>query len=218
MSDWRVAKSLEVLRDQLNQMAPARSKASDGTIAGDAHHQANPSSDHEPWIVDDRGLHVVSALDITHDPHHGVDCGVIAEALRASKDKRIKYIIWNRRICNSTVQPWMWRKYIGKSPHTEHIHISVKSNQPLYDDRDPWQIGELVPDPQAPPQLVRPQLKRGAIGAAVEQLQELLKITADGQFGPATEKAVRQFQRDHDLVDDGVVGLYTWKAIEGSKA
>lgn len=44
--DWRVAKSLLVLRDQVNKMAPNRNKASDGTI-GDETHQSH-NSDHNP--------------------------------------------------------------------------------------------------------------------------------------------------------------------------
>jgi hypothetical protein len=65
---WRPAKSLIQLRDQINQIAPNRSKASDGTI-GDAAH-ASRASDHNPWVREgDAG--VVTAIDITHDPDDG---------------------------------------------------------------------------------------------------------------------------------------------------
>ena len=47
---WRVAESLQRLLDQVNQMAPVRSKASDGAI-GDASHQTR-DSDHNPWVTD----------------------------------------------------------------------------------------------------------------------------------------------------------------------
>ena len=36
----------------------------------------------------------------------------------------------------------------------------------------------------------------------------------DGDFGQATEKAVKQFQKDHGLTADGVVGEKTWAALE----
>src|SRR5678816_1399241 len=96
MSEWRVAKCLNVLLKQVNALAPKRSKDSDGTI-GDAAHQAR-TSDHNPWVVDDAGQHVVTARDITHDPADGCDAGAIAKTLAASKDYRLKYIIWNHQI------------------------------------------------------------------------------------------------------------------------
>ena len=48
---------------------------------------------------------------------------------------------------------------------------------------------------------------------AVEQLQSALHLTADGDFGPETEAAVRRLQARHGLAVDGVVGAQTWGAI-----
>ena len=53
-------------------------------------------------------------------------------------------------------------------------------------------------------------LRRGAEGYEVKKLQRILKITADGVFGPMTEKAVIQFQLSRDLKPDGIVGSNTW--------
>ena len=46
-------------------------------------------------------------------------------------------------------------------------------------------------------------------GAAVAALQRALGITADGVFGPQTERAVRRYQRGHSLTVDGIAGPQT---------
>ncbi|MFN0191469.1 MAG: hypothetical protein ACKVP5_05760 [Aestuariivirga sp.] len=136
---WRVAASLEKLRKQINARAPNRSKLSDGGI-GDTNHK-NRKSDHNPWVIDG-GRGVVTARDITHDAARGCNCHKLAESLRGSRDKRIKYIIWNRRICSSSPQKgmpaWAWRNYVGKNGHTHHMHISVQPLKSLYDSENPW--------------------------------------------------------------------------------
>jgi len=120
---WRLAKSLETLRTEVNAKWPNRSKHSDGTI-GDESHQTR-DSDHNPW-VEDGAVRVVTAMDITHDPAHGLDSEQLAECLRRSKDRRIKYIISNRKIASSEQSPWEWRPYKG-------AHSTVKCNTRIFD-------------------------------------------------------------------------------------
>ena len=52
-------------------------------------------------------------------------------------------------------------------------------------------------------------VKRGDRGEAVRSIQQELGISADGVFGAQTERAVKRFQRRHDLVPDGIVGPLT---------
>lgn len=143
---WRVAKSLEKLRAQLNAMAPGRSKASDGGIGDESHAERN--SDHNPWVDFDGVRGVVTARDFTHDPAGGCDAGVLAEQIRAARDPRVKYIIWNRRIANSSSiggsAPWEWRPYTGKNPHNHHVHISVQPDRARYDSEADWNIQRLT--------------------------------------------------------------------------
>lgn len=117
MLEWRLAKSLTVLRDQINSIAPSRSKLSDGSIGDTAH--SSRTSDHNPFNG------VVHAIDITHDPKGGCDGYILAEVLRMGKDSRIKYVISNGKIFSSIVQPWVWRPYDGVNKHSHHTHVSV---------------------------------------------------------------------------------------------
>lgn len=53
-------------------------------------------------------------------------------------------------------------------------------------------------------------LKVGSKGDDVKKLQEKLGLTADGNFGPGTEKAVKEWQSANGLTADGIVGSGTW--------
>lgn len=62
-------------------------------------------------------------------------------------------------------------------------------------------------------------LRKGSIGAAVWELQAFLRLQGypvgaiDGKFGNLTQQAVRAFQHDHGLTEDGVAGTATRAAI-----
>jgi Transglycosylase-like domain/Putative peptidoglycan binding domain len=56
-------------------------------------------------------------------------------------------------------------------------------------------------------------VKSGDRGTAVRAIQGQLGITADGVFGPMTERAVKRFQSRHNLVPDGIVGPLTRSAL-----
>ncbi len=78
-----------------------------------------------------------------------------------------------------------------------------------------FMAGTITPPPPIPPKdaMDRPTLRRGATGELVKEIQEKVGAKVDGDFGPKTEAAVRQFQRDNGLVPDGIVGPLTWAAL-----
>jgi hypothetical protein len=144
-SEWRVAKALLALREQVNEVAPRRKKNSDGTISDERHcGHVNASSDHCPRMLDGNRIAVVCAIDITDDPAGGCNAHAIAEQIRQSHDPRVKYIISNARIASSAAvngaELWEWRPYSGSNPHRKHCHISLKSDPALFDKTTRWAI------------------------------------------------------------------------------
>ena len=148
---WKLAPALVKLVAQLDEAAPHRDRASDGSIASHQHHLANPRSDHEPHQFQDGEF--VTAIDITHNPEHGVNCPYLWDALLKNKDKRIKYVIFNRRIFNDerfvthttgakARGPWNPGPYDGSSPHTHHIHISIWGDTAT--DAGAWKLPEWL--------------------------------------------------------------------------
>lgn len=211
---WRLAKSLVKLREQINVLYPDRDKSSDGTI-GDLRHQ-NTKSEHNP-----NKAGVVRATDIDEDVSQGSDAMPIVRALIASRDPRILYIIYEGRMIRSYrakdgTAPWVWTAYHGANPHKHHFHLSVVEDPKLYDNASDWDLSAL--GKPEPPKSVQPELRRGAIGEAVKRLQLALRahgeyIDADGDFGPATEKALKNFQLEKGLRVDGIAGKLTNAAL-----
>lgn len=97
------------------------------------------------------------------------------------------------------------------------LHESLSDYPWTHWARPAW--GEAVND-------TPPTLRKGSEGPHVKELQKALllhgydlpKYGADGKFGAETEKAVRVFQRNMGLVEDGVVGRKTWAALGSAKA
>jgi len=58
------------------------------------------------------------------------------------------------------------------------------------------------------------------VPVAPQQVQEALKAAGyylgsiDGKLGPQSEKAIKEFQVDHDLASDGIVGRKTWTELK----
>jgi hypothetical protein len=118
------------LREQFDDAYPDRDRTSDGWI-GDTRHGAR-KSDHNPdaqgWVraIDiDRDLSGKAKPDLMPDL---VD--QVRKACKARSEKRIAYIIFDRKIC-SPILRWKWRKYTGANKHTHHAHFSFKKEADL---------------------------------------------------------------------------------------
>ena len=220
----RSVESLKTLLAQINKLAPKRSKVSDGWI-GDVKHMAR-HSDHNP---EPDGT--VDARDFTNDPNNGFDSKKFSDAIVASKDPRLSYIICNGQIIHGrkgakNKKPWMWYKYNGPNGHYHHVHVSVLDEG--QDDTTPWKIDSAFKKGSSTPPVgavvitkkeAESILKKGSKGEMVEELQKNLTKAgydagaADGDFGDKTDEAVRDFQKDYGLRVDGWAGTRTQRKL-----
>lgn len=127
------APACRAMLSEASRLWPGRNRASDGILPSVAHTIANPTSDHE------RGL----AVDLTHDPEHGVDCEVLAEIVK--RDARTKYVIFRSRIWSKDRAAEGWRRYRGSNPHDKHMHVSIRADR--RHDTSPWFGRPHVPQP-----------------------------------------------------------------------
>lgn len=103
------------------------------------------------------------------------------------------------------------RPYTGVHPHYDHVHVELTpaAGRTLTRAALTAELGSRAPAP-AP----RPTIRQGARGQDVVDLQRALGgLTADGIFGPATDRAVRDYQRRSGLTVDGIVGRRTWASL-----
>lgn len=81
------------------------------------------------------------------------------------------------------------------------VKKTVKKSQPAVEERiAPEYLGVL---------------RNGSRDASVNHVQEKLGITGDGWYGRETTRAVRKYQQNNKLYNDGIVGPKTWKHMFG---
>lgn len=122
-------------------------------------------------------------------------------------------------------------KHIGRGPefccgHAEYALPSGRKSDPNFGmDGFRTAVAAILdgripprrPIPAAEPDGGRPTLRRvqpPMRGSFVKKVQAKLGVEGPDVFGPKTEAAVREFQRAHDLVPDGIVGPKTWEKLD----
>ena len=89
-----------------------------------------------------------------------------------------------------------------------------------------WAVPKGIGGGDIPVPSGKPTLRRGDKGIYVTLMQteliqrgyDLGSWGADGKFGAATEKAVKQFQQDWGLKVDGIIGPNTWAMLDSTPA
>lgn len=95
---------------------------------------------------------------------------------------------------------------------TRKLYTVMGAYRPTYDGDEVTGCG-----------ITLPELRRGSKGSSVEAMQILLegngyscgRYGTDADFGPDTEKALREYQQFRGLSADGVCGEKTWRRLLG---
>jgi hypothetical protein len=182
-----------------------------GTIAGGGHVATWPATDH---AAEPDGS--IDAADFMLGPAFtAADAQRLRNQLIKSRDNRIGYVIWNKHITSSTVQPWVERGYTGTDPHTGHLHLSV--NDADENDTREWKLEDrthafLPLDAYSLPVLVKGMDDDDYTGyRAVTRAQKLLGEKADGVYGDKTVAAVKLL----GINDGKKIDLAVWVKLAG---
>jgi hypothetical protein len=149
---WLLVPCLVQLRSEFNAIAPDRSKASDGSVGDPAH--AASSSDHNPDETGNVPIHDADKVNEVHAIDVDADLRTdnltmekvvqfLLGRLRSGAEKRLRYIIYNRRIWSAT-SSWVQKPYTGANPHDKHAHFSASYSTSREADTSSWHLEELV--------------------------------------------------------------------------
>jgi len=204
---YYLAPSLDNLRDEINARWPNRSKRSDGWIGDPAH--AARVSDHNP---NSRGS--VNALDVTND---GIDVDALIAA--AMRHPSTAYIISRGYIYSRRYQ-WAKRPYLGVNPHNTHVHISIQQTRTAEWDETRWfrrrstfplGQGQSFGTPRSA--MVFDGTESPERARDIQRIQQRLRITPTGKYGPYTLVKVANWQLWKGLRPTGRVGASTWRRL-----
>lgn len=216
-ANWELAPSLIKLMADVDAKWPKRKKVHDGSI-GDASHAARASEHNPDHDADPMPKGYVSAVDITKDSV------AMAKTLLAELigDDRVWYVIHDGFIYSRT-HDWAKRVYTGPNRHELHIHVSLRQTKEAANSTAGWFSKVDAPDPTPDPKPEPPKPSAKKLPALtindrdeilVPFLKRFFGITnPDTLFGRALLGKVRLYQKNQNLMTDGVVGAKTWAKI-----
>lgn len=133
---------------------------------------------------------------------------------------RLRHAIWNQRITSVVKYPGQVRLMADRGSvtenHKDHVHVLFYAGTYRKPEAAPAAPSKPKPAP------ADPTLQRGSTGERVRKLQQGLRavfpayagrLVVDGSFGPATDKALREFQRRSGLAVDGKAGPATRRIL-----
>ena len=219
MADWVLVPSLVQLRAELNEIAPGRDRTSDGTI-GDRAHQASVSDHNDDEvgrvpIRDADGKHEVHAFDADDDlrtPNLTMEMVVqhILRRARSGAEKRLRYIIYNRRIWEAS-NGWRQRAYTGASPHTEHAHFSASYDTKLEASKASWRLEDIpVALTDADKKWLADRIDAAATAAAERVWKKKLNIAVAPGAKPNLQEAgsiLRYVSSEHHAIEEDIESL-----------
>jgi len=145
-----------------------------------------------------------------------MDVDAVDDPDQVSEDKEIALMsaiwFWNKNGLNKyadsgdikTMTKRINGGYIGLEDRIHHwkeaLHAmgaEVENHQEDEDEDDSFDLDDIG------------VLRKGAKGEGVKMMQEALGIGADGDFGPGTERALKEWQAANGLVADGIAGPAT---------
>ena len=140
-----MAAPIDSLADDIEAAYPP-SHPKDGTVAGRFHDANSPNSDHRPKPISGTGI--VRAVDFGE---HDEEVFGILDAIRASRDSRIKYGIHHGQMFSSYASagtpPYTWRPYT-RGGHIDHGHVSTLTSADA--QAGAWDIGTDTGDDMMP--------------------------------------------------------------------
>lgn len=142
-----------------------------------------------------------------------------AKVMGMSLDEVIEYMQTKKGSVDSAA--WFWDSRNLNQEADEHDVRSMTrlingGYNGLKDREQKWKKALIIFSDGNNSEAVRwTTVKLGSRGDSVRTVQKILGITADGIFGPGTERALREWQARNNLKPDGIAGPQTLKALLG---